>query len=114
MAKPDKYNITIDKGATYRLRVAMKDSANNNMLASALYAEAQVRMDPDDEEIVASFQCNINSSHDTIDLFMDENLTATLDFDDEPAYWDLRVTWPSEVRYIVRGLFKVNDTVTRN
>lgn len=107
------YNITVDKGATFTFNVQMRDSANANMLADATAAAAQVRLDPDSNTIVATFLCAFNGNNDVITVSMDEVQTANLDFSGEAAYWDLRVTWPTEIKYIVRGKFKVNDTVTR-
>ena len=107
------YNIVVDKGATFKFNVRMRDSANNNLLANATEVAAMVREDPDSNTVVATFSCQLNSNNDTISVFMDEVQTAGLDFDGQAAYWDLRVTWPDEVKYIVRGKFKVNDTVTR-
>lgn len=109
---PATYNINIDQGGTFSLTISAKDSANNNIFASALSAKAQVRESIESDLVLAEMDCNFAANNSSLTVSLTPLQTATLNT--KSMKWDLRVTWPDKVEYILEGKASLNFSVTRD
>lgn len=106
------YDISVDRGATFTFNVRYRDSANANILVDATEAEAQIREQPDSSTVLATFTCEFAADNEYITLTLPATHSANITTD--VAYWDLKVTWPDAVRYLLKGKIKPSATVTRD
>lgn len=109
---PGTYNITVIQGGTFSLTISAIDDSNNNILASATEAKSQIRETLDSSTVLAEMTCVFASNNAFVTISLDPTQTANLNF--TSGFWDLRITWPDKVEYLLAGKAKLAPTVTRN
>jgi hypothetical protein len=108
---PGTHDITIVQGATFKITVSAKDAANNNVLALATSAAAQLRELPESSTVLADFDCDLTANNAGITVSLTPAQTANLSI--RRMYWDLKVVWPDREEYLLEGKAILNTTVTR-
>ena len=113
MAK--KFNLTIEQGTTFKLKVVCRDINRNEVSLEGYTARAQVRSNYADFEpnTYAVFTCEIDALTGTINLTLGESQTQLLNFD--KGVWDLElVSSENEVDRLLEGVVRISREVTRN
>jgi hypothetical protein len=107
------YNIEIDQGSTFSVTVvATDDSSNTNVLTGATAAKAQIRETYESETVLAEASCAFAANNASLTIVWDE--TDTINLNQIPMVWDLRITYPTKVEFLLKGKVKLNPTVTRD
>lgn len=87
------------------------DSSNVNIFATAIEARAQIRESVDSDEVLAEMDCEFDANNEVLTCTLTPAQTANLDL--KIMRWDLRVTWPNKVDYLLEGKATLNFSVTR-
>jgi len=107
-----EYDIKINQGETFLKVITWYDNANNNMLASATSAQAQLREEKSNTSpVIADFTCTFAANNASLSLGLSAN--TTLDIAIRRGYWDLFITYPSEVVNPLSGKSYTNFAVTQ-
>jgi hypothetical protein len=107
------YNIEIDQGSTFSVTVvATDDSSNTNVLTGATSAKAQIRETYESTTVLAEANCTFAANNASLTIVFASANTTTLD--PVPMVWDVRVTYPTKVEYLLKGKVKLIPTVTRD
>lgn len=106
---PAKFDLTIVKGQTFKVGFRLKDGANNNVLEGATAALAQVRETAESSSPFITFGTRFEANT----LYLELSAANTAVITKRSGIYDIRVTWPDRVEFIVKGAVKVQQTVSR-
>lgn len=106
-----KYDIKIFKGQTFKIGLRLRDAANNNAFVGANSAISQVRESTESLTPFLTFTTSFSSNNET--LYLEANAATTAALTKKSGMYDVRVTYPDRVEFIVKGLVKVYPTVSR-
>lgn len=108
---PQKYDLEIFQGETFKFGLRLNDSSNNNVFASATSAKCQFRGEPHAAAVAAEATCQFTANNVT--LFVSLSPSQTGNLNPLIGRYDVKVVWPDREDFIVFGKYKVIPTVTR-
>ena len=108
---PQKHDLEIYQGETFKIGLRLADASNNNLLASASSAKCQFRAEPDSVAVASEANCAFSANNTTLWVSLTANQTSQVI--PKSGKYDVKVFWPDREDFIVYGKYKVIPTVTR-
>jgi len=109
-----KYDIVINKRATFKLSLVLRNSSGTLINLTGYTAKMQIRKDPDGvviQELTNLSGLTLGGTAGTILIRIESTATALYDF--EFARYDLFITTGSESTKILEGDVKLDDSITQ-